>query len=342
MAHHSPTSEELEREIEARRARIENRVDELAARLSPGQMLDEALRYTRNGPGAEFTRNLKRSVVENPLPVALVGAGLAWLAVQPALPHREHRDDYENYEGMDGFDDDDDYPLATIQGRSLQRVGIIELEGQRHSEFIDDSGRKFRCPTDETGHRGGHFTDEAGRMFRGFIDETGHRVSDFRDEAGNRMHQAAGWASHSWRKAGERASAMGHRMRDGAGWMGAQAQKTGSNLRRQGGNAVSAIDDFVHEQPLVSGLIAFALGALIGGAAPHTRQEDRYFGEAADSLRGKAAREAENLYERGKEEAAHLHDEARDAVSKAYSETKRTMGNGSDGAAPDAEGRTHH
>ncbi len=48
-------------------------------RLSPGRMVDEALVYAREAGVADFGRNLGRSVRDNPLPVALVGVGLAWL-----------------------------------------------------------------------------------------------------------------------------------------------------------------------------------------------------------------------------------------------------------------------
>lgn len=344
MASHNKSSEELEREIEARRARIENRVDEISARLSPGQLLDEALQYTRHGPGADFTRNLGRSVVENPLPVALMGASLAWLAVQSNMPKREREPDYRDDDRYDGLEDDEeDYPVALITGPTITRTGTSETEGNRYAEFADSAGRKFKAMTNETGHRAGHFADETGRMFRGFVDESGHRISDFRDETGNRFHQATGWAAHNWRKAGrgfsslgrnmrDGAQHLGHSVRDGAGHLGERAGEAGYGVRRQGEHAVHAADDFIHEQPLVSGAIAFALGALIGGFLPHTRQEDEIFGRAADSVKREAAHEAEHLYERGREEAEHLHDQARDAAGKTYEKAKEAVRQGTDDA----------
>ena len=343
MARHHKSSDEIEREIEARRARIEQRVDQITSRLSPGQLLDEALRFTREGPGADFTRNLGRSVVDNPLPVTLMGASLAWLAVQSNMPRREHHDGYDADPMYGRYEvDEEDYPVATIQGRGLQRVGIVESDEGRHSEFTDDAGRKFKALTSDAGHRAGHFADESGRMFRGFIDDAGHRVSDFRDEAGNRMHQASGWASHTWHKAGENASRLGDRMRHGADRMGAQAQHAGDNLRRQGSNAAHMADDFIHDQPLVSGAIAFAIGALFGGALPHTRQEDEMFGDAADTVKDRAAHEAEHLYDRGREEAGHLHEQARDAAGRAYGEAKDAASGAADKARTEADKITHH
>src|SRR5690554_4104041 len=115
MASQHKTSEELEREIEARRARIEARVDDISSRLSPGQLLDEALNYAKSGPGADFSRNLGRSVVDNPLPVALAAASLGWLAIQSNLPRREHGNGYDAEAMYDRYSvDEDDYPVALI------------------------------------------------------------------------------------------------------------------------------------------------------------------------------------------------------------------------------------
>ncbi len=49
----SKSSAQLEREVEQQRDRVEARLSEIKERLSPGQLLDEALAYTKNG-GANF------------------------------------------------------------------------------------------------------------------------------------------------------------------------------------------------------------------------------------------------------------------------------------------------
>src|SRR3569833_3067747 len=78
------SSEQLEREAEATRARIAATLAELRTRISPGQMLDEAIDYARDGNGADMVRNLGRQASDNPVPVALLGAVLAGLLL--ALP----------------------------------------------------------------------------------------------------------------------------------------------------------------------------------------------------------------------------------------------------------------
>ena len=75
----------LERELEQTRSRLSGHLSELQ-QLSPGQLLDDAVRYFRGAEGAEFGRNLLQSVRENPLPTALTGIGLTWLMASNPRP----------------------------------------------------------------------------------------------------------------------------------------------------------------------------------------------------------------------------------------------------------------
>ena len=82
------TSEQLERQAEATRARIVEEVNELRERVSPGQILDRTLDFTRNGRAGQFVRNLGQQIVDNPIPAALVAAGLGWLIWGGRPPRR--------------------------------------------------------------------------------------------------------------------------------------------------------------------------------------------------------------------------------------------------------------
>jgi hypothetical protein len=75
------TSEQLERETEKARARISETLDELRAQMTPGHVVDRLVDYATDTSGGMFFRNLRQQAVDNPVPVALVGVGLAWLAL---------------------------------------------------------------------------------------------------------------------------------------------------------------------------------------------------------------------------------------------------------------------
>src|SRR6478672_9497698 len=72
------SSEQLEREAEVARNHLAAGLDELRHRMTPGQIVDEVADYARDTPIAEFVRNLLRDLRENPLPLLLIGAGIAW------------------------------------------------------------------------------------------------------------------------------------------------------------------------------------------------------------------------------------------------------------------------
>jgi Protein of unknown function (DUF3618) len=81
-------SEKLEREAGQTRAQLSGTVEELRARISPGQVIDQLIDYASEGPAAEFRRNLVREVRENPLPLVLIGIGIAWLIVASSRSSR--------------------------------------------------------------------------------------------------------------------------------------------------------------------------------------------------------------------------------------------------------------
>jgi hypothetical protein len=76
-------SEQLERKTHQVRARLTETFEELRARMTPGQLVDQLADYAREVPVAEFFGNLAREIRENPLPLTLtlIGAGVAWLII---------------------------------------------------------------------------------------------------------------------------------------------------------------------------------------------------------------------------------------------------------------------
>jgi len=75
---------ELEHEAEALRSQVADTAESLKAKLTPGQIIDELTSVFRGSGGAETLSNLKLQVQENPLPIVLVGTGLAWLMLGKA------------------------------------------------------------------------------------------------------------------------------------------------------------------------------------------------------------------------------------------------------------------
>jgi ElaB/YqjD/DUF883 family membrane-anchored ribosome-binding protein len=337
------SSAELQREIEMQRNRVEDTIDQIQEKLSPGQLVDELLAYTKGG-GGEFVASLQRNVTANPLPVALLGVSLAWLMAKPGQGgaasgySRNERSDRAWDESINrnrgyGVDDDDDdfdeyedYPVTIISGGSMQRLGSVRDEhGRSFSEFSDDAGRKFRARSDATGRRAGHFMDEAGNRYKGFTNAAGEQVKHFRDEAGNLLDDATGWAAENWQKAREKLHDARDAISSGADMGKARASQASDAMMHQVDSLNRTIMHQFRDQPLVGGALAFALGAAMGAALPRTEQEDALMGEAADAVKERVGETASELYEQGRDKAAELYATASEKTGEIYQQAKEGL-----------------
>ena len=78
-------SEQLEHEAEEARDELAISLEELRARMTPGEIVDEVVEYARETPAADFIRNLVRDVRESPLPLLVIFAGIVWAAIASAV-----------------------------------------------------------------------------------------------------------------------------------------------------------------------------------------------------------------------------------------------------------------
>src|SRR5437588_7135660 len=81
-------SERLEHEVEEARGELAFSLDELRARMTPREIVDEVVEYARDTPVADFIRNLVRDVRDSPLPLVVIFAGIAWAAIASAIAQR--------------------------------------------------------------------------------------------------------------------------------------------------------------------------------------------------------------------------------------------------------------
>ncbi|MBV8119906.1 MAG: DUF3618 domain-containing protein [Alphaproteobacteria bacterium] len=108
-------SELLEREIEQARSGLACALDELRARATVGQIVDELVDYARQTPMADFARNLAREIRENPLPILLIFAGVAWAFAATVLSQGRNTA----------------RPIATTGGAAVEAVHEIVQAEQR-------------------------------------------------------------------------------------------------------------------------------------------------------------------------------------------------------------------
>jgi hypothetical protein len=89
----SGQTEQLEHETESARAELASSLDALRDRLTPREIVAEAMDYyARDTRVGEFARNLRRDVQDHPLPLIVVFAGIAWACIATALRSQRRRD----------------------------------------------------------------------------------------------------------------------------------------------------------------------------------------------------------------------------------------------------------
>jgi len=87
--------EEIERDLSGTRARLGATIDVLRRKLAPGEMVDRAIASAKETGGGAFGRNLVGTVRGHPVPVALIGIGLAWLMLSDWRGRDERRRGYD-------------------------------------------------------------------------------------------------------------------------------------------------------------------------------------------------------------------------------------------------------
>ncbi|HUH95222.1 MAG TPA: DUF3618 domain-containing protein [Casimicrobiaceae bacterium] len=293
------SSEQLEREAEDRRARISETIDELRSRMTPGQVADEMIDYARRSGGGTFVRNLGQQVVERPLPVVLIGAGLAWLMLS--------------------------------NGRALRASGA----GLGSAELRDTPGRVgsgAREAADRVASGARDVADSASATASGLFGRAKSVVSGMRSAVSG-VADSASTARQAAARSGEAAGSLIERVRSRASsaYEGASeatrraAAAVGDSTAgfgRSVGNGSQQFMDFCREQPLVLAGLGVAVGAAIGAALPASEAEDRLMGEASDDVK-----------ERVRRVAGRVKDTARDA----YEDIKQTAASGSETDASGAD-----
>jgi hypothetical protein len=129
-------AEQLERETEQARAEIAHTLDELRSCMTPGHILDQFADRMNAGAATAFARNLRDQAVNNPLPVTLIGTGLAWLML-----------------GGRGAADGD--TIGEVTDRA-SRLGQEAVEGA-----VDTAGQTASVARDNLGEAAGSMTDAA-------------------------------------------------------------------------------------------------------------------------------------------------------------------------------------
>ncbi|MGC1275809.1 MAG: DUF3618 domain-containing protein [Planctomycetaceae bacterium] len=346
---HEPTdSDEIRRDIDRTRTEMDRTIDELGERLQPRNLFDEVIASVRGSlfstsgtscrtssaggsqqlseqlsdTASRMGRSLIETVRENPVPAALMGAGLAWLLFEDKAEraYRSRRlssnadavDELEAYSGSyvdartgkpydesygAGFEDLDDDGEPDVEPESLKDKAARAASSVKQA--VQGTASALGSAAGTIGHAAG----KTAQSVKGAARRTGRTASSTKHALGDYGHSMG----RSMRQTRESAREYRHSTADSVqrfGHLAADKTRAGYAMSRDRFN--DALDD----KPMAVGVAAIAAGLLAGFALPRTRAEDRTIGHTADEFKDEARRRGREAVEQGRDVASHLAEEA--------------------------------
>jgi ElaB/YqjD/DUF883 family membrane-anchored ribosome-binding protein len=258
-------TDRIERDLAVTRARMNHRLDELQDHLTPKQILNDAFGYFRGGEGADFTKDLVTRVRANPLPVALVGVGIAWLMASnqsstkpintsPCTPH------------------DDDF---------AKRLRAAEGNVQRYDHDDDDS---YAARLDDARGKVVGVAREAADTAASYTQRIKEVVTATARSVREKSHDLTSGASNAFGRTG-----------DSIGERAGSLQEGTTSMAQSGRNTLAS----VASNPFALGAIAALVGIVAGALLPVSEQEEAAFGSTATKLRTAGRDLAQDVVDRG-------------------------------------------
>ncbi|WP_454016646.1 hypothetical protein [Azospirillum sp. Marseille-Q6669] len=294
----------MQREIRERQARIGDTIQVLkrkTARLAPRHLMEQTMNRMHTTTGGygeraqdryyepirnqshQRSHSVGETMRSNPIPLAMIGIGLGWLALTAS-----------------GYD------------RRIARSGAMH-------NVRDRAGSAAQYARDTFYSAGGSVRDAASHAYERASDAASHvyeRASGVVDEAGDRVRgltdQARDRAQDMRRDMSSRVdSHIGNHGNHG----GASHFRASDRLHSATGRFWEMVDD----HPVVAGMMGVALGAALGASIPSSRYEDRWVGDYADEATSRAKEMALDAMDRGTRAARAAVEAAKEEVGDAVS-----------------------
>jgi len=281
----------LEREVNEKRAQLDRTLGAVERQLSPTQLIDQTMDYFKEH-GGDMSQSLGRTIKDNPLPLVLTGVGLAWLMASQSSSRSVQSDQHSNYYRdrlMNGYGDR--YYQADSQHQTHYQPSMPTGESSRYGQSVTN-GTSSEDGNDES------FVDGV----KGTAEQWGEKAAEMRKSVLENMECLKQGADETLEQWQERTETTLNDLQQSAYDTGRTVQQSAQDTRhtmRQSAYGASQtmqvrgkeMSDWFQEQPLVTGAIGIAVGAIIGSLIPTTRVEDEFVGASADSVKSSVADE---------------------------------------------------
>lgn len=186
-------TDRIEADVNSSRHRLNDTLQAMGDKLSPGQILDEALGLAQ-GQAGEFAGNLGRQVRDNPLPTMLIAAGVGMLLLNKAHSSPSSSRDHE-YPASDLFDEadmqrrygeSDDGYAARLHETHSTTLNLTQRAGETMDQFkqrVADSADAVKRATASMREKMKAATSSAAHSVSAGAQDLGQRASDLKDGA---------------------------------------------------------------------------------------------------------------------------------------------------------------
>jgi hypothetical protein len=317
----SENTAEIRAGIEQTRSEMSETIEAIQERLSPQHLKEqvkdtvreqfyeakETVREATIGKAEEFMRNagdtvnearygLMETIRQNPIPAAMVGLGLGWLYMNRRSGGYS-RYDQNRYRGYNSYD-------TSTGGYGGPRYAYGVGERYQDRDMYD------RGQGESTLGRAQH---TAGQAMHRAQDTVGSVVGQAQDTAGHAIHRAQDAVGNVVNQAQDTVGNVVSQTQETAGYIADQAQFQAQRFEDR-------FERTLHENPLMIGAVALALGTAVGMALPGTERENQLLGEARDNMVDRAQSLAQDTMEKVQRVAGDVIDEVQETASESARE----------------------
>jgi ElaB/YqjD/DUF883 family membrane-anchored ribosome-binding protein len=258
-------TDKIEQDINRSRSALNDTIERLGGKLSPGQIVDEVLAVAQ-GQFGQFTANVGKQVRDNPLPLLLIGAGIGMYF----LNQRGHPNDAPK------LADDDwraEHHFRKVEHIRANSPKLADETDDAYSRRLHDEHAKALDIKQMAGETYDAFQARVTRTIEGLQ----RRATHVRDSVANGFSKA------------------GHFMHDQATHMGEMASDAKHKIGDMAGQAKHQAIDMYEQNPLAAGAVGVAIGALLGSLTPLSSMERKNLQGLADG----AMKAGADMAERG-------------------------------------------